>query len=84
MNDQSHAPAALSPRKDPPVPNHRKVGGLQSRSGRCGEETNLAPLDNLTPTGIVPGWISKNTGIRNTKVQKEIGGEGTEAVVNTR
>jgi hypothetical protein len=28
---------------------YRRLGGPQSRSGRCGEETNLTPAGNQTP-----------------------------------
>jgi hypothetical protein len=35
---QLHAPAALPPGKAPPVPLDRRLGGPQSRSGRCEEQ----------------------------------------------
>jgi hypothetical protein len=42
VSDQLHASAALPPEKLPWYPLNRRLGGLQSRSGRCGEERNLA------------------------------------------
>jgi hypothetical protein len=39
VSGQLHAPAALSPVKEPPPYTlYRRLGGPQSRSGRCGEE----------------------------------------------
>jgi hypothetical protein len=46
---QIHAQAALPTRKGPLYPLDRKLGGPQSRSGRCGEEKNYQP-----PPGIEP------------------------------
>jgi hypothetical protein len=43
VSDQLHAPAALPPGKEPPVPLDRRLGGPQSRSGRHGEEKILTP-----------------------------------------
>jgi hypothetical protein len=40
VSGQPHAPAALPPRKEPYYPLDRRLGGLQSRSGRGGEEKN--------------------------------------------
>jgi hypothetical protein len=37
-------PTALSPGKELPVPIGERLGGPQSRSGRCGEEKNLSPI----------------------------------------
>jgi hypothetical protein len=42
VSGQFHAPAALLPGKDPQYQLDRRRGGLQSRSGRCGDEKNLA------------------------------------------
>jgi hypothetical protein len=36
--------------KSPRYPLDRRLGGPQSRSGRCGEEKNLAPTGTRTPT----------------------------------
>jgi len=38
VNGQLHTPAALSPRKEPPYPLHRRLGGPQSWSGHNGGE----------------------------------------------
>jgi hypothetical protein len=44
------ASAALAPRKSPLYPLDVRLGGHQSRSGRCGEEKNLVPhAGNRTP-----------------------------------
>jgi hypothetical protein len=43
MSGQLHAPAALPPRKRSRYPLYRRLGGLQSRSGRRGEENNSWP-----------------------------------------
>jgi hypothetical protein len=43
-------PLSFYPRgKDPRYPLHRRLGGPQSRSGRFGEEQNLAPAGSPTP-----------------------------------
>jgi hypothetical protein len=44
MSDQLDAPAALSAGKSPWYPMDRRLGGLQNRSGRGGEEKNSRPL----------------------------------------
>jgi hypothetical protein len=49
VGDQFHAPAALPPGKEPLVPIDRRLGGPQSRSGRCGEEKNSEPLPRIEP-----------------------------------
>jgi hypothetical protein len=47
MSGQLHFLAALAPEKQPPV---RELSGPQSRSGRRGEEKNVAPTGTRTPT----------------------------------
>jgi hypothetical protein len=47
VNGQIHAPAALPQGKSPWYPLDRRLGGLQSRSGRGGEKKNSQP-----PPGI--------------------------------
>jgi hypothetical protein len=54
VSGQLHAPAALPPGNHPRYPLERRLGGPQSRSGRCGEENNLAL------SGIEP-WPSSST-----------------------
>jgi hypothetical protein len=50
VSGRSQASAALPPWKAPPrYPFDKKLGGPQSRAGRCGEEKNLAPAGNKTP-----------------------------------
>jgi hypothetical protein len=44
VNGQLHAPLALPPGKEPL---NRMLGGLQSQSGRGGEEKNSQPLPGL-------------------------------------
>jgi hypothetical protein len=39
----------FTPTAEPPYPLGRRLSGFQSRYGRRGEETNLAPLGNRTP-----------------------------------
>jgi hypothetical protein len=46
--DQLHAPVALPPRKEPLYPLDMRLGGPQSRSGRCGEEKDLS-LSGIEP-----------------------------------
>jgi hypothetical protein len=46
---QLHTPAALPPRKEPQYPMDRRFGGPQSRSGRHGDVTILAPTWTRTP-----------------------------------
>jgi hypothetical protein len=43
VSGQLHVPAALLQGKEPHFPLDRRLGGPQSRSGRCGEEKNLTP-----------------------------------------
>jgi hypothetical protein len=52
VSGQLHAPAALLPRKEPPVPLDRRLGGPQSRSGRRGEE-KIFELDS-DPSVVQP------------------------------
>jgi hypothetical protein len=47
---QLHVPAALSPGKSPRYPLDKKLGGPQSRSGRCREVKILDPTWTRTPT----------------------------------
>jgi hypothetical protein len=54
VSDQLHASAALSPGENPWYPLGRKLGGPQSRSGRCGEEKNPQPLSGLETPIIQP------------------------------
>jgi hypothetical protein len=49
MSGQLHAPAALTPGKEPRYPLDRRLGGPQSRSGRR-EEKILVPAGTRTPT----------------------------------
>jgi hypothetical protein len=49
VSGKLHALAALPPGKEPPVLIRYEAGWAQSRSGRCGEEKNLAPAGNRTP-----------------------------------
>jgi hypothetical protein len=49
VNGQRYAPAALSQGKSPWYSLDRRMGGLQSRSGRGGEEKKSQP-----PPGIEP------------------------------
>jgi hypothetical protein len=44
ISDRLHAPAALSPGKDPPVPIFRRLGGFQSRSRHQGVEKHLLSM----------------------------------------
>jgi hypothetical protein len=46
---QLHVPTALSQGKSPRYPLDRKLGGLQSRSGRCGVEKNPLLLPEIEP-----------------------------------
>jgi hypothetical protein len=46
VSGQLHSPAAFSPRKEPPYPSDRRLGGPQSR---CVEEKNIAPAGNRIP-----------------------------------
>jgi hypothetical protein len=48
VSSQLHPPAALPPGKEPRYPLDRRLGGPQSRSGRCGEEKILDPTGTLS------------------------------------
>jgi hypothetical protein len=58
VSGQIHAPAALPPRKKHPLPLGRRSGGLQSRSGRLGEEKILDPTGTRTPTSSVVQFVA--------------------------
>jgi hypothetical protein len=53
VSGQLHAPAALPPGKSPRYPFYRRLGGPQSRSGRCGEVKVFYPTG--TRTSALPG-----------------------------
>jgi hypothetical protein len=55
MSGQLHAPATLPPAKESRYSLDRRTGWPQNRSGRCGEEKNLAL------PGIEPWWSSPLT-----------------------
>jgi hypothetical protein len=54
VSGQLHVPDALSAGKEPQYPLSRRLGGLQSRSGRGGKEKNSQPLPGLEPPIIQP------------------------------
>ena len=47
VSGQTHDSATLTQGKSPRYPLRRWKGGLQSRSGRVGEEMNLLPLQEI-------------------------------------
>jgi hypothetical protein len=49
VSGQFHAPAALPQGKSPLYPLDRRLGGLESRSGRCGEEKNSQATPEIEP-----------------------------------
>jgi hypothetical protein len=53
VNGQIHAPVALSRGSGPRYQLYRRLGGPQSRSGRCGEEKKFALL------GIEPEFLGR-------------------------
>jgi hypothetical protein len=54
VNGQLHAPAALPRDKSPWYALDRRLGGHQSRSGRCGEKKISQPLPGLEPPIMHP------------------------------
>jgi hypothetical protein len=48
VSGQCHAPTALPLGIETRYPLDTRLGGSQSRSGRCGGEKNLAPAGNRT------------------------------------
>jgi hypothetical protein len=54
VSGQFHAPASLPPRKETLVSLDRRLDGLQSRSGRGGEEKNSQLLPELERPIIQP------------------------------
>jgi hypothetical protein len=54
VSGQLHALTPLHRGKEPLVPLNRRLGGLQSRSGRSGEEKNSQPLPGLELPIIQP------------------------------
>jgi hypothetical protein len=49
VNGQLLRPGCFISEKSPWYPLDRRLGGPQSRSGRCGEEKNLLPLPGIEP-----------------------------------
>jgi hypothetical protein len=49
VSGQLHAPAALPQEKSPWYPLDSRLGGLQSRSGRGGEEKDPQPPPEIEP-----------------------------------
>jgi hypothetical protein len=49
VNGQLHAPAALTLRKRPEYTFDRRLGGHQSRSGRCGVQNSFCPYREANP-----------------------------------
>jgi hypothetical protein len=49
LSGQLHAPPFLSRGESPQFPLDMRLGGLQSRSGRCAEETNLCLARDSNP-----------------------------------
>jgi hypothetical protein len=66
LSGQLHAPTALPPGKAPPLryPLDRRLGGPQSRSGRCGEEKILDP----TGTRILNSSVVQPVAIFNMQL----------------
>jgi hypothetical protein len=54
VSGQLHAQAALPQGKSPWYPPDRRLGGLQSRSERGGEEKNSQSLPGIVPPIISP------------------------------
>jgi hypothetical protein len=54
VSGQLHAPAALPHGKSPWYPLDRRLGGLQSRSGRGGGEKNSQALPGVEPPIFQP------------------------------
>jgi hypothetical protein len=54
VSDHLHAPANLPPGKSPRYPLDRRLGGLQSRSGRGDEERKHLPLPGIEPWSSGP------------------------------
>jgi hypothetical protein len=50
VNDQLNTPAALLPRKEPPISTGRRLGGSQSRSGRGGKIGTVKKLQTCKDT----------------------------------
>jgi hypothetical protein len=54
VSGKLHAPAALSPGKEPLVPLDRRLSERQSRSGHGGEEKNSQPLLEIRTPIVQP------------------------------
>jgi hypothetical protein len=48
VSNQHHAPAALSPRKQPQYPLNKRLGWPQGWSGRCDEENTITEATGLS------------------------------------
>jgi hypothetical protein len=58
VTGQLHVLSALPQGKEPTVLD-RRLGGFQSRYGRCGEEKIFAPVGNRTPIIAIPTELSR-------------------------
>jgi hypothetical protein len=47
VSSQLHAPTALPPGKEPCYPLDRRLGGPESRSGRCDEGSNICKIQSV-------------------------------------
>jgi hypothetical protein len=86
VSGQLHAPAAFPPGKNPLVPLYRRLGGPQSRSGRCGEEKNSQPLPGFEPLlyiSVCETWClalreERRLRVFQTRMMREIFGRKKE------
>jgi len=58
VSGQLQASASLFPRKNIPYPFYRKLGRLQSQSGRRGEEKNSCPYRKSNPCHPAPSLVT--------------------------
>jgi hypothetical protein len=58
VSGKLHASAALHPGENPRCPLHKRLGGLQSRPRRFGEEKNFLPLSEIETWPLRPYSIA--------------------------
>jgi hypothetical protein len=73
VSGQLHAPAALVPGKEPPVPLDRRQGGPQSRSGRCAEQKHVPRLPEFNYFVVIVVGYCHRLPVFETDVGREEG-----------
>jgi hypothetical protein len=68
MSAQFHAPAALPPGQEPPVPIEQDAGWAPIRSGRSGVDKTIIPLLGIEPRLSIPKPVAIPTELSRLKI----------------